>query len=547
MDPHRLDPRRRNERVEEVVALGHVVPVDEGERGVSAGSQHRTLQPQELTRQGADPVDDLPGRDLHLAGHAQGLGEGAQTAGMGLAAGGGDQPVGANSHGGPAEELLHGGLVAVVGDDAHVAPVDEDEVEDGLVGLERVHVLTAEGPGHVAEALAQEVVADAGQHLGDADAVEAAAEPHEVVPGGGVGPHLVVGGPAAVGVEQAGQELLPAAGADLGGEEDVAGGGPRRPRVHVLHGGDHAGGVVDLGRHRLELVPVAAAGDLGVLVAVAAAAVHRGADHLVEGGEDQVALRPDVGEQRGRADLVEGPHQLGELALVGVDGRVVDQPGGQPQGEGGLAAHHLGHVPELLVAGLGGHVAHDRPAHRAVAQVQAHVGDRAAPVPAVELLGRGPSPLAVDGAVEGLELGRVLLALVGGHRGRGQAVHPADALDDPAPQGQLAGQGDAVGADAGSGQGAVVVGVDEAGAQHPVAAFDGGVGGAGLRRRHRAQPGDPVAVDQGVALVGLGSPIAVDDHRAADQLPHRDAIPLSGSTGGGAESPRINCLIGDSP
>ena len=75
-------------------------------------------------------------------------------------------------------------------------------------------------------------------------------------------------------------------------------------------------------------------------------------------------------------------------------------------------------------------------------------------------------------------------------------------------------------ADTGAGQGAVVVGVHEAGSQHPAIGIDGAFRSGGCAGGHIAQMDDPVTVDQRIAAVGLGGSVAGDDQRVGDQLPH---------------------------
>jgi len=66
-----------------------------------------------------------------------------------------------------------------------------------------------------------------------------------------------------------------------------------------------------------------------------------------------------------------------------------------------------------------------------MAEIDPHVGDRAAAMPGKEFGDRAPRPCAVDRAVERLELRRVLRALRRGDGRRRQAVDAADALGDP--------------------------------------------------------------------------------------------------------------------
>ena len=384
--PHGVDSLRRDQRFGEAVALPHRLPVEEHEGCVGARPQYRVLQPQEPARQRAHPVHDLLYRDSHLAGHAQCLRERSDGARMWLLAGARHETVGADGHAGPAEEPLHGGVVAVVGDDGDLAPVGHEEVDDRLVCGEGREVLVTGRSGHVAQTLAEELIADAGAHAGDLHAVQPAAEVHEVVPGGCIPPDALVGVPPGRRVAEAGEVLAPEAGANLRREDGVTGGAAGRVGVHVLHRGDEVGGLVDEGDQLVVLVPVAAAGDLAVLVAVAAAALEGGDQHLVERGHDLVALGAQVREQRPRLDVVEGRHQQRQFPAVAVNRWVVDQPGRESQRQRCLAPDHLAHVSQFLIVGHPRLVAHDDAAHGAVPEVDAHVGDRASPMPVQELL-----------------------------------------------------------------------------------------------------------------------------------------------------------------
>ena len=155
------------------------------------------------------------------------------------------------------------------------------------------------------------------------------------------------------------------------------------------------------------------------------------------------------------------------------------------------------------------------------------------PVPPQELLHRRPRPLAAAGriiavgiasrargAVEGDDLCGVLGPLVGRHRRRRQPVHAADALGDATAHRHLAANGDAMFANASAAQGAVVVGVHKAGSQHPAACVDSELRPCRRAGRHGAQVHHEVAVDERVAAVGLGRPVAGDDKRVGDQLAH---------------------------
>ena len=302
-----------------------------------------------------------------------------------------------------------------------------------------------------------------------------------------------------LGVGEPGEEVGASAGAHLRREDRVAGGGAGGVGVHVLHGGDERGGVGEQALELADALVVLRPGDLGVLVAIGAAAVDRRLQHLLDAGDDVVALGAQVGKQRAGLDLIERAHQRRDLALVAVDRRIVDETRRQAERQRRLATHDLAHRRDLGVAGDAGDIAHDHPAHRGMAEIDAHVGDRTAAVPVEKLGDRAPRPLAVDGAVERLELGGVLRALRLGDRRRRQAVDAADALGDAAEDRQFAADGQAARADRRAAEGAVIVGVDETRRQRPPLGVDHPVGGLGLRPVERAQAGDDVVDDQRVA------------------------------------------------
>ena len=136
--------------------------------------------------------------------------------------------------------------------------------------------------------------------------------------------------------------------------------------------------------------------------------------------------------------------------------------------------------------------------------------------------------VALDRAVERLQLRRVLRALrLGDGRGR-EAVDAADALGHAAEDGELAGDRQAAFGERRAAERAVVVGVDEAGRKRAAARVDHPVGGLRLGHAHRAERRDDVAVDQRVAGIRRRPPVAVDDHRVADELAsHVIAYPSS--------------------
>ena len=162
-------------------------------------------------------------------------------------------------------------------------------------------------------------------------------------------------------------------------------------------------------------------------------------------------------------------------------------------------------------------------------QVDAHVGDRTSPVPGQELRHARPGPRLADGAVEGDELGGVLVPLGRQHRCGRETVRTADPLGDTAAQRHLAGHGDAVVADVGAAESPVVVRVHEPGRQHPALAVDGPLGASCRARRYLAELHQAVTLDQRVARVGLGHPVAVYDHDVGQQLAngHQFTVPAN--------------------
>ena len=140
---------------------------------------------------------------------------------------------------------------------------------------------------------------------------------------------------------------------------------------------------------------------------------------------------------------VEGAHQRRQLALVAIDGGVVDEAGRQAERQRRLAPDDLRHRIELGVGGDARDIGHHHPAHRRMAEIDPHVGDRAAAMPGEELGDRAPRPFAVDRAVERLELRGVLRALRRGDGRRRQAVDAADAFRHAAENGEFAGAGKA--------------------------------------------------------------------------------------------------------
>ena len=310
------------------------------------------------------------------------------------------QAIGADRHGFPPKEALHRRLVAVVRDDRDLAPVGAEEVEHGRIGRLAVGIVHARGARHVGEAAAEKGVADARLHARDLDAAEAAAEVDEVVPTPRIEAHSCDRRGAPRGLFEGRQEFRPPSGPHLRREDGVAGRGAGGVRVHVLHRRDERGGVGEQALQFANLVVVLRPRDLRVLVAVAAAALNRRPDHFLGARDDGVALRTQVRKQRAGLDRVERAHQRGDLALVGIDGGVVDEPGRETEGERRLAPDHLRHRRDLGVGRDPRHVRHHHPPHRRVAEIEPHVGDRAPAMPGEKFRDRTPRPGPRNRAVE---------------------------------------------------------------------------------------------------------------------------------------------------
>ena len=122
-------------------------------------------------------------------------------------------------------------------------------------------------------------------------------------------------------------------------------------------------------------------------------------------------------------------------------------------------AHDFAHRLDFGVGRDPGDVAHDHPADRRMAEIDFHVGDRAAAVPGEELGHRAPRPILRDGAVERRELGRALRALRLGDGRRGEAVDAADAFGDAAQDRELVGERQPAGAERRAAESAVIVGL----------------------------------------------------------------------------------------
>ena len=104
---------------------------------------------------------------------------------------------------------------------------------------------------------------------------------------------------------------------------------------------------------------------------------------------------------------------------------------------------------------------------------------------------------------------RVLRALRLRDRRRRQPVDAADALRDAAEDRKFAGDRQAARALRGPTECAVIVGVDEAGAERAARGVGDAVGGRGLGCRDRSERRDPVALDQNVAGKGAVRPSPV--------------------------------------